>query len=220
MTTSALIDLILNYTDNTVSSDTDNTARRARLLQYAQEVFEEVWYWRQWPFRARSGTVAVTATNNAGDLPADFADFGDKGGIYSGTIELEEISEEEMVAERQSGSLAFGPYICAVFGFNTTTLRKQLQVLTQPANITYTINYLAVAPTLVDATNNTNKLDNMPDQYHQTVILPGVAAKARVSIGDGRDFKDDYLRGLSNMVGRERPRKTVVRRMPLARGMW
>lgn len=220
MTTSALIDIIINYVDNSSSADNDNSVRRTRILQYAQEVFDEVWYFRGWPFKSRSGTVTVTAGNNAGDLPADFGEFGDKGGVYDGTSALVEISEAQLIAERQSGNRQLGPYIFAVFGYNTATNRKQLQVLTQGANVTYTINYLALAPTLVDATDSTNKLDNIPAQHHQSVLVPGVAAKAKVSIGDSRDFRSQYLAGIARMTAVERPRKTVTRRAPLARGMW
>lgn len=220
MTTAALIDAVISYTDNSSSSDGDNALRRLRMLQWCQERFEEIWYFRQWPFRARTGTVTVAAAANSGDLPSDFAEIGDQGGVYDGVIPLTEISQQQLVTERQSGNRMLSSYVYAIFDYNSSTLRKKIQTLTLGATTAFDLNYLSAAPTLADSTGATNNLDDIPVQYHQTVILPAVVARARMSIGDDRDFENNFMRGLAHMVAQERGRKNIVRRLPLSRGMW
>ncbi len=66
-----------------------------------------------------------------------------------------------------------------------------------------------------------NVLDQIPSQYHHTVILPGVIARTRRSKGDTRNWEADYRDGLKRMIAQERQRKSTIQQVPRAiSGMW
>lgn len=218
MTTSALIDLLLNYTDNTSSADADNSTRRTRLLQYIQETVDEIWGAREWEFKRRSTTVSVTA--NSADMPSDFGEFGVQGGVWGSDGQWwEEVNPQVLDDMRQAGNTA--DRVFAIYGQNTTSGVKKIQTLTQGSALTLTVVYFATPPTLVDATDSTNNLFLIPAQYHNSVVLTGARAKTELSLGDSRsEFDQAYRRGLAQMINQERSRKQAVVRIPMATGMW
>lgn len=69
---------------------------------------------------------------------------------------------------------------------------------------------LVLLPPLVEY----NHLAQIPENYHTTVLLPGVRAMRKQSQGDTRDFERAYTRGLAEMVREERPFQSEVQQMP------
>lgn len=220
MTAAALLDLILSYTDNTSATDADNAVRRTRVLQALQEIYEEVWNFREWRFKLTSGTITVLASTSAIAMPSDFLDMGSEGAIYGpDSRKLREIPAQELLEWRTFGIGRGSPSDCfSIFNFDATSGLPLFQIPNVVnGNTAFTVWYNRVAPTVADsATAATSKLHFIPVQYHNTVLLPGVVAKIRKQKGDTRDWAAQYQSGLAYMVLRERPRKTAVQQMPRA----
>jgi hypothetical protein len=140
VTTAALIDVVIKYGDSVDSADADNAGRRTRVLQYAQEVFDEVWLFREWRFRIKSATLTVPDSGTVA-APADFLEIGEHGGVYNGTHRFAEIFPQEMQANVQA-NLGQGNY--ALYG-QTATGIPQFQF--QPAAASLTLFYSKLPPT-------------------------------------------------------------------------
>lgn len=220
MTTAALIDLIINYTDNVSASDGDNAGRRLRMLQWAQEVFDMVYTHKEWRFRLV--TSDVTLVTGFVQLPSDFHDFGDEGGVFNPRGDkMIEVNPRELNRMRESGMSDSSLLYYSVYGFDATSGRPKIIVVDATSTQVLTVWYLKTPPTLVDTTGATNNLFHIPLAYHNTVLVPGVVAKTRKSKGDTRDWASDFQRGLQEMIKNDRPKKTSVQRVPKAiNGQW
>lgn len=227
MTSSALIDLIINYTDNVSASDADNATRRLRVLQALQEIFDQVWNFREWRFRLTNATVTVLANGNNVVVPSDFQDFGEHGAVYdSAGRRLVEVTPQQLLEYRETG-IGAGAVVnsYALFDFDSTTGLPLFQVPNSvgSANTNFKFWYNKTSPTLGDSTTpSTSKLHFIPAQYHNTVLLAGVIAKIRKVKGDTRDWASEFQQGLAYMTLRERPRKPTVHQVPKAipNGQW
>lgn len=220
MTAAALLDLVLSYTDNISATDADNAVRRTRVLQALQEIYEEVWNFREWRFKLTSGTVTVLNNTSSIAMPSDFLDMGSEGAVYSAAgIKMVEQPAQRLLEWRQLGIGTGSPVdTFAIFNFDATSGLPLFQLPnTVSGNTAFTVWYNRVAPTLADSvTAATSKLHFIPAQYHNTVLLPGVVAKIRKQKGDTRDWAGQYAAGLTSMALRERPRKTAVQQLPRA----
>lgn len=215
--TDAFIDAGIEYYDNTGSSDTDNATRRARWLQFTQEGLDEIWLSGDYVFSYTTSTVSISAGSDSGDLPADFMEFGLVGGIWDSTStdQLEQIRPIEAYSGVVVGQAGEGQGGISDYGMNASTQRRVLH-LPGSAGTSQTIKilYRKVAPTLLDATDSTSNIWQLPSAYHNTVLMPLVVSKIRSSLGDSRQFYDRYLSGLSAMAKRERARKTSTQILP------
>lgn len=216
METDDLIDNVLAYTDNVSAIDGDNATRRLRYLLYTQQVVDEVWNQRDWAFKYKRGTLAVSASGT--DLPADFQEFGNQGGVYDANGRmLHEISPQEANVVNESGISSSVPDSFMVIGQNAGA--KQIRLSAPPGgSVTLTLWYIKTSPVLTDGSDG--GLLEIPVAYHHTVLLPGVVARSRKNKGDSRDWFVDYQRGLAYMVARERSLRTTTQRLPLATGNW
>lgn len=217
MDTATLISNIINYYDQVGSADADNANRRARLLQFSQEAFDEVWNYEDWLFTYATATVTVTAAASAGDLPADFMEFGTMGGIWDNNS-LDQLNEWTPVRAYDyvvRGAAGDNLRAVSTFGVNAATGRLTINT-PGPVGSTYTLKllYRKLAPTLVDTTGATSNLWQIPAAYHNTVLMSRIASKTRTSHGDGTSYMEDYQRNLGKMAARELPRKTTIQRMP------
>ena len=221
MDTATLIDNVIDGYDHVSSTDSDNTAREAKILLYAQEVVDEVWYFREWDFRYRSGTVTFAAGDYESDLPANFHEFGSQGLVIvqSTGAKLVADTSANIFEQSYTDTTTFPTY--SVWGQNSTTGRKLLQISSSAA-MTLDVFYLATSPTLSNCAGDDGQLQFIPTAYHQTVILPGVVYKVKHQQEgeDQRDWYNRYQQGLNRMVAMERAGKTRVQRLPLAVDMW
>lgn len=221
-----IIDIILKYEDSLSSVDADNTVRRGRIRQAAQETVEDVWNASDFPFKYvfSSGTIAIDS-DGIGGLPTDFADTGMQGGVYlvSNGRALIEVPPQVVHSMKESTNRSGSMYVYAIFG--ATAGIKLLIVPPQLANTTLHIWYQTLPPTILDADDVTvmdvttySGTERIPSQYHNTVLIPGIRARLKKSKGDSRDFQSEYKRGLAYMIARERPRRSSVQRLPYALG--
>lgn len=229
MDTNTLIDRILDYDDNVSSDDADNSTHRARVLEWAQQVFEYVWNFRPWRFKLANTTITVQAGKKYAVLPSNFQDFGPNGGAFyqdaQGVIEpikLEEVSPQEIQTEKNRSGTTAKPQKFAAFLADDGVYR--FQVGNNSDAVTFDIWYETIAPTLVDTEGVRSNLQKVPAGYHFTVLLAGVQEKSARDKGDQRSATEwglIFRDGLKRMVARETGQRSSVERMPRATmGMW
>jgi hypothetical protein len=223
MTSAAMIDQLLNYFDQISATDADNATRRVMVLEWLQEVVDEFCHERPWRWLYTTTTVTVPDGQGYIALPSDFQEFGPYGGVYdSQGRNLLELSPQAIQDYRTSVStgIAF-PGGFAVFMADNGVQRFQI-----PENSgaqTFTIWYKKTPPTCADSTNaNTNGLNYIPTQYHYSVILAGLKAKAARSKADARapELEMMFQRGKDRAAVLERGRRSSTRRMPRAVSSW
>jgi len=218
MTADEIIDAVAAYVYDVNEDDPDNVERRARLLQYLQEVYDEVWLFREWAFTYRTATTTITGTNGTADLPADYLELGVQGKIFDQDgRELLEDTYPDIRQAQLRGHIENPPCRFAIFSLDTDGNK----ILTPLTGTNYTIDllYRCLPETLADDVSPTVKI---PASHHNTVLVMGTAAKAARSVGDPRpDWESAYRAGLQRMIIVERSRKTSIQRLPRAiSGMW
>lgn len=190
LTTSALIDLILTHTEEVGATDNENATLRARILARAQEILDKVWENADWDFKLKQTTVSMT-TAGVADLPSDWADFGENGGVYiSGQKwKLVYLEPRELYRRKEVyGSTSTNPDFFTVNTFTSSTSARTITVYPTPtATLTLNVYYNSVAPTLVDETTGTNNLQGLPAQYHYSVMVAGLRLLTAIDKGDARD---------------------------------
>lgn len=215
----SLITAVIGYWDNVDAIDASNTTRRARVLQYAQHTVDEVWNYRDWPWKARVDATLSTASGLV-EVPTDFGEIGQSGGVYLTDTgdQLAQVDPKAVIDMIQGSATTDQPGCYALFGQGTNGL---LQIYVPGDVVLLTLYYSASPPVITDA-GAPSGLEYIPLAYHNTVILAGTAAKAQGSKGDARpDWQAMYQNGLAYMVARERLYKPTVRRMPMTvGGMW
>jgi hypothetical protein len=221
--TDTLIDTLLEKYDQISSSDTDNTARRARYLQFAQNALDEIWISGDYSFTYKTGTVSFTAAGDTADLPADFMEFGEVGGIFNDSTDtqLGEVRPVEAYSGVISSLSGENEDVVAVYGQNTSTGRQTIKFMGN-AVVTTTINllYRYCAPTLADTTGTNSNLWQLPLAFHNPVLLPKILTQISDSHGGLKDYEREYQRGLAFMARRTRSRKTVTQQLPNQMRTW
>ena len=190
MNVTEAIDQVLRRTDNVTESEADYDERRQRLLEYLREVFEEIWWLNDHQFRRRSTTVTVPAM--AGVIEVPTRSLGTYGGIYLNKAahgigrQLEE-KPEQVIFDLQATDYSTAlPEIYAYSGSSgAPNYLPQIIIPINSSAVTLDVKYLANPPTL-DEKANVENLKELPEKYHQTVLIPGLRAKARESTADNR----------------------------------
>lgn len=223
MTSAGLIDQILNYFDQISATDADNATRRIMVLEWLQEVVDQFWHERPWRWAYATTTVTVPDGQGYVALPSDFQEFGPYGGVYdSQGRNLLEVNPQSIQDYRTAASspIAF-PGGFGVFMADNGVQR--FQIPENSGDQTFTIWYKKTPPTCLDSTNaSTNGMNYIPSQYHYSVILAGVKAKAARSKADQRtgEWEALFQRGLNRAIVNERGRRSSTRRMPRAVSAW
>jgi len=228
MNTKTLIDKVLLYTDNTLASDAGTATRRVKILEWAQETWDETWHFTEWPFAYTSGTLTVPDGQSYVALPETFSTFGDRGTAYLSSdwgVPMTEVNPQQVQREQRSSGSTANPTIFCVYMADEGVQR--FQVPKNSGALTVYIYYKKIPPTLVDVDHATNSmLQHIPAAYHYTVLLAGVKEKAARSKGDARaatEWAGQYQSGLARMVVKEIPNryKSSVNRLGRAiAGMW
>jgi len=230
MNTKNLIDRLLLYTDNTLSTDAGTTVRRVKHLEWAQEVWDEVWHYAEWPFSYTTTGSPLTIPVSQGyvALPAGFSTFGDRGTAYLSTdygTPMTEVSPQLIQrAQRSTGSTANPTEFCVYMADDGL---QRFQVPTNSEALTVYIYYKKIPPTLVDIDHaTTSMLQHIPAAYHYSVLLAGCKEKAARSKGDARassEWAGVYQSALAKMVQKELSNryKSSIHRLGRATvGMW
>ena len=222
MTVAAAISAVLNYTDNVPATDAGNAGRRLRILRWLQETLEFVWNFRAWRFTYTTSSSISVDSSGVAILPTDFGQFGNKGGLFipaTGETLSESMNAKDLYSRFLAGVRNQQEF--AMLGFDTTTHAPKIQTLM--VSTTIAALYCKQAPTLADSTTlpADDSLDlPIPQDYHNSVLIAGAASKSKVSKGDVRDFKSDFLVGLDMMCRKEQPMQGDAQELPLSRTGW
>jgi hypothetical protein len=217
VTVTEFVSEVQSYTDNSSPSDTDISDNRTRILQDLRAVTADVTFRRPWPFRQKKSAL-LTLSSGAVSVPSDFVDLGPYRGVYNAStgLPLRETDEQEIQDIRQANGS--DPCTFAIFGQDSTTGDKQIQVPTTAA-LTLYVWYQRGVPTLDEDDNVDNLNIAIPSQYHQLVLLPGVRARRQRSKGDARSREDAqaFEDGIKIMARSEKRQRSYTRRSP---GFW
>jgi hypothetical protein len=219
VTVAEIISQVLAYTDNTNPSDADNSDRRTRLLFYLREILAEVWYNREWPFSRREVVLTVGAGDAYATAPDDFLALGEYGSILLADPQagapLENVPEYQIVQARQTSLTTESPEIFSIFDQDPVTFAPRIQFPNNNAAFDIVVSYLKKAPEIDESANNT-AISEVPEQYHQTVLVPGLRARSTASKGDARwnEHQGIYLTALNWMKAKERRRQGTIWQMP------
>lgn len=210
--TDALIDYILEKHFNVSSSDANASPKRARILGAAQRALDEICAEDDWLFSYKTSTVSISSGANTGDLPADFMEFGEVGGIFEDNTDVQwgEGRPVDVYSGVIQGLTGDSEELASNFGWNTSNGRRTIRTRGNVgAATTLTILYRATTPALTDQTGTTTSgLYFLPASYHYPVLLPKILMFLDIDHGDINRTEEDYKRGLSAMRRRERARKT------------
>lgn len=206
MNVTEILDEVKQHTDNIMGSPADYTDRRARLLVYLRETVDDLWWLRDWPWRMKRSTV--TFTNGEGIVPVDFHDWGHDGALYNNENDAMDVADQRTVMDlRERNYQTATPRLYSMFGLDDSgmapTYRKLIQI-PYGASLTLPIYYLSLPPTL-DEGANVNAIKRVPEQYHRSVIVPGVRYRAERSKSDARaaESKIEYEEGKKAMLRKE-----------------
>lgn len=190
MTVSEAIDQVLRRTDNVTEGEGDYDERRQRHLEYLRETFQEIWWLNDHQFRRTSASVVMPT--GAGTIEVPSRSLGTYGGIYLNRVahgvgrQLEEVPEQVIFDLRASNYSTTEPDCFAFSGFTgAPTYLPRIITALNSGPVTFDVYYLLDPPTLDEGTNN-ESLKLLPEKYHQTVLIPGMRAKARESTSDNR----------------------------------
>ena len=202
MNVTEAITQVLARTDNVPPTSAENATRRARLLEFLIEEFEDL-YDNDWKFRRRNATVTIAATTGANVLPSDFGALGKFGTVWlqRGGVDIHQLTEEpESVIDqlRRDGETTDDPWVFSIFDLDTSTGIPKIQIPINPSQVKLSMYYLCAAPTL-DESANVDKLNLIPPRWHQAVLIPRLRARAREAKGDIR-WKNDELKAERGMM--------------------
>lgn len=211
MTVSALIDIVMNFTEDINPTDSDYTNRRARILQLLQEVYDEVWLTREWDFSFTENIVVLTA--GVTTLPEDFMEFGLQGGVYNMATRspLREVFYQDINEARQAqqGGVATE--------FMISGPLRELATNSVDSTESLYVWYRYNPAILVD---EDTAIATIPLAYHNVVLVNGVISRTRQSKGDARDWETRFQKGLALMIKNQKPGKTSTQRLPLQVRNW
>ena len=224
-TVTQAIDEIVDFTDNTGTSQTDQSERRRRHLQMLKDRVDYIRYYRDWDFIRSYTSVAIAAAAGFGYLPTDFLAIGKYGGVYdllSSGRALDWVPESVILEARVSSTSPSSLAVYSIFGLaiptppGTGAPQRQIQIPPNATAASLGVAYNTKAPTLDESTNNANLVLAVPEEYHQTVLIPAIRAKARESLGDARwrNAEGDFKEGLKVMLRTCRRSQGTMQRLP------
>ena len=222
-----LIDDVLTYHELQDPADTENAKLRAQILRNAQATVDEVHLAASFPYKVASVTKVFAPATTSITLDADYQSIGHDGAVHAviagQTIKppLTWVPPHDMKRFQAMGEIRDRP-LC--YSEGPTTTAGLATILLYPfvnANCSVLVDYDTVSPTITDAVGTGSGLPKIPVQYHRTVIYAGTVMRQMRDKGDLRsagEQKQDYDRGLKDMIRAEITGKAATKRMPVYRG--
>ena len=219
MTVTEFIDEILAYSDNVGTAGADYADRRQRILLWLKREAAQTYYAREWNWRMKPTSPDITITPTTvpadqgwGQLPADWLMLGKFGHIYNMSqdgAEMFPAAESEVADLLARSTTIANSTIYTLFGTDASVdpPRKKIWMPLSGTLITLRAYYHPKMPTLDETpTNNANLNDACPVEYQETVLIPGVASRAKKSKSDSRWQTDmaERAAGLKEMIRNNR----------------
>lgn len=209
MNPAAAITAVITYDDGGDPNDADNATRRAFLLNRLQMINNYVHNFRPWEWTFKEGDVTVTVGQTSTALPTDFMEFSNEGAVHDAQGNEWVRKGRGFIERLKKQGLSMVNSRC----FAIWDGKIQIPYTVTGSSIVFTCYYRRRPEVLAD--NSTTML--IPDRYYDTVILPGLTARAQESKQDARDSWFGYLReGLAQMCALENPMMTRGMRIPSA----
>jgi hypothetical protein len=211
------VDALTLFWENVGSAETsDDASVQARNTFFAQQAVSQFWHFRPWPWKQRVKSDVLVA-DGQGDLPDDFGTFGQQGGVFIlGTgIELRWVPAQTLHRIWETQQVTAGqPIIYTVTGLATMAVGTPLIRVYPVSNATLVAYYDAKAPTVDYATPEA--LEQIPVQYHETVLFDLACSKLAFGEGDPRsgELRQQAMRGMAEAWAEERPGVNQPRRGP------
>lgn len=208
-------------------ADGDNARLRLLILRAAQVTIDEVHLAAPWSYKAASVTKTFAPAATSITMDADYQSVGHDGAVHiviaGQTIKppLTWKSLHDMKRHMAVGQTLDRPYYYSEGPTTTAGLHTILLYPGVNANVSVLVDYDIVAPTITDATGVGSGLPRIPVQYHRTVIYAGTVMRRMRDAGDMRsagEQKQEYEKGLKDMIRAEIPGKASPKRMPVFRG--
>lgn len=224
MTVTEFIDQILAFSDNISPAGADYDQQRQRHLLFLREEASQTYYAREWTYRLKGTTdphVVVPAGQGSGALPADFLAIGKLGAVYNESQNgqpMEPAVESEITDLIAMSTMLTNSRSYTVFGTDGgAPPRKLIWIPLNTIDVTLRLWYHPLMPTLDETPANNDNLDQaIPQEYQQTVLIPGVRSRARRSKGDSRWSvdRDERMQGLNEMIRNNRRMQGGEQRLP------
>jgi hypothetical protein len=220
MTGKTFIDNCVQYFLN-IGNATQNadTLLRPRILMHLQKRVRRMWRWKPWPWKLAQDTVAISV-DGWGTVPLDYASLGRDGGLYHTTLlyELRWAPARRLfyMLETET-STNTRPRWWTISGQSpiTAPVVPGLELIwTAPRPTTqtnFTLVYELKAPEITDTDDTpysagppvvpalSSGLSQIPEDWWDTVLFPGVIADLMMDDGDGRAAakEAEFQRGLA-----------------------
>ena len=211
MTVTEFIDEIVAYSDNVGPAGADYLDRRQRILIWLKREASQTYYAREWNWRMKpSADITIPANQGWGPLPADFLMIGKFGHVYNMTqngAPLDPAAESEVTDILAMSTKIASSGVYTLFGTDDTDPpKKKIWMPLSGTIITLRAYYHPKMPDLDESGNNTNLNAACPEEYQETVLIPGVAARAKKSKSDSRWQTDmaERAQGLKEMIRNNR----------------
>lgn len=220
MLVAAAINQILARGEDVPDTDGDDADRRVRALEDIVEVWIEVWLDRPWPRKRKSAQLTMPANQGYIAVPADFQAVGHYGGVFNNAtgVRLDYVNPQELQEmKRMPGNTADDPSEYSLYDQETSTpFAMRLQTVTNSNQIIFDINYEKIPPVLSDGGDDNTNLNQLPEAYQKSVIIPGAKALAKLNLGDitAQQFETQKQRGLQIMRAGERPGMDTTAKLP------
>lgn len=176
---------------NRGQTDFSDAETRARCLLHIKTGVKEMWNRRAWWFKQTSAVISIDNTGK-GNLPANFSSFGKDGSVVNLTTKRALYWRPpnwimKMRSVNTGTSLRPGYY--TLQGHNATGTRYLQVWRTPPSAINLTAYYDKQAPTLTDVDTTSSGLADIPDDFHETVLLYDLISRLQVDEGDSRNVE-------------------------------
>lgn len=149
-----LIDKALEQGDLVPPGSQDYVTRRRLALAFLQEVFEDAYWRRDWPFKRQGPTtITVLAGESRAAAPLDFQSIGTYGGLYDSDGDpLLEVPESVIFDARQQNSYQNDrPGIFSIFGQDPLTYKVYFQFPPNTDQLSFELWYQPKPPRLLDS---------------------------------------------------------------------
>jgi hypothetical protein len=222
MNDTELVDAMTEFWLNVGSSLTaDDTTVRARNTFFAQQAVSEFWHWKPWSWKQRVDNVTVT--DGEGDLPDDFGTIGQQGSvlIHLGGPKLKWVPAQYLIhLQELQQSTSGNPRLYTITGLASMAEGTPLIKVYPISTATLIVYYDAKSPTVDYATPAA--LEQIPAQYHETVLFDLACSRLAFGEGDPRaiELRQNARRAMAEAWAEERPGVSQARRrgMPYGRG--
>lgn len=218
MTGAELISEAISYYDNTLATDATNVNRRLRILHSAQLVLDEIYNYKNWPFK--NSTINVDVYEGAAYLPyfpagvptpplvltgyyypGSFGRLASEGAVQDASTKAfyTETTLQEIVALRAANDTHR-----KLFALGSTEGPEGVITSWDTINMKWTGGFYkllipdtsAVGPTLTVSydmappklADDANEITALPYQYQRTVLLAGTIVRMQTAKSDTRQY--------------------------------